>query len=675
MTAMVYRYILFTILLLTVTLLPAQTITRYEYWFGNDAGSRETVIEGSENINLTISIGGLSQGLQTLNFRVQNSDGVWGPIQRMLFYVPMEPEPSATVLGWEWWFDDDVQNHKSGSGSQTTVNMEENIGSLATGIHYLNFRVRNSLGNWSPVSRFLFVKPVNPEPSAQLSDVEYWIDDDYAHCIREKSSTTTYIFTKEISTLEVGLHVANLRVRNSGGDWSPVARYLFYVAAGSESTSSPYVGYYYSFNGKTAYNSIAESTDFVLQDKIFTIPDLQEIGNLETGTTFVVDATKDEVNLSRTQTIDFSLRSMQKDGSSDFSIRKSFDMSDELCRKATSITLGDTWLVCPEGFGDYRVLGFDNLLRQDIAFRSQKPCRLRLFDQQGDVLTAITLNSQQTINLTPGRYYAVISHPLDNSQNSDTRYEVNISAVNSSNNSADNLQEYLNSFADMNDLLTQTTYTRQFQNTEWQSLFVPFTLNYEDWCADFDIASIQQFNSYDDNRDGTADRQELVAVVMTSADSKIVPNQPYLIRAKKKGVFTFNVGASRMVEKEIITTTYNAQEAVFRITGNYGNLKGMKTAHQYRLAGGSLWIPNSDEDVLPPFRWYATIVSEASARPVTLRFTNCTTAVTYPATAVSNDELQVYDLSGRRWRVCKTTHLSELPKGIYLIDGKKYIVK
>ena len=177
MTAMAYRYILFTILLQTVTLLPAQTITRYEYWFGNDAGSRESVIEGSENINLTISIGGLNQGLQTLNFRVQNSDGVWGPIQRMLFYVPMEPEPSATVLEWEWWFDDDVQNHKSGSGSQTTVNMEENIGSLATGLHCLNFRVRNSLGNWSPVSRFLFVKPVNPEPSTQLSDVEYWIDD------------------------------------------------------------------------------------------------------------------------------------------------------------------------------------------------------------------------------------------------------------------------------------------------------------------------------------------------------------------------------------------------------------------------------------------------------------------------------------------------------------------
>ncbi len=241
--------------------------------------------------------------------------------------------------------------------------------------------------------------------------------------------------------------------------------------------------------------------------------------------------------------------------------------------------------------------------------------------------------------------------------------------------SGDDLQNYLDSFADQPDILTQTTYTRQFLNTDWQSLYVPFSLSYSDWSTDFEIAQLKGLNSYDDNSDGTVDRQELVATVMTATDGDLQANHPYLIRAKQKGTYTLYPGAARMVAQNANSTVYDTGISV---TGNYTDLKGMKSARQYRLAGGSLWIPNSDDDVLRPFRWYAKLKKERTSF-VIMRIISGTTSVTYPVTMFGGDEQvgqrQVYDLSGRRMHVSENTRLSSLPKGVYLIDGRKVIVK
>lgn len=43
------------------------------------------------------------------------------------------------------------------------------------------------------------------------------------------------------------------------------------------------------------------------------------------------------------------------------------------------------------------------------------------------------------------------------------------------------------------DVLSGSLYTRQFLNTDWQSLYVPFTLNYSDWSDMFDVASFSRF--------------------------------------------------------------------------------------------------------------------------------------------------------------------------------------
>ena len=240
----------------------------------------------------------------------------------------------------------------------------------------------------------------------------------------------------------------------------------------------------------------------------------------------------------------------------------------------------------------------------------------------------------------------------------------------------DDLQEYLNSlnsFDDTQDVLSGSIYTRQFLNTEWQSLYVPFSLSYSDWSNNFEVARLNKFNQYDD---GEADRQELEVVIMRSSTDVLKANTPYLIRAKKAGTYNFTVNPSKLVAEQINSVTYSANGSKVVITGNYANQSGLKSAGRYRLIGGSLSIPSKDEEVLPPYRWYATIENSDKAK-VRITFVDDVTGI--EMMSVENGDIigdrKVYDLSGRSINISKDTPISSLPKGVYIINNKKYINK
>ena len=82
------------------------------------------------------------------------------------------------------------------------------------------------------------------------------------------------------------------------------------------------------------------------------------------------------------------------------------------------------------------------------------------------------------------------------------------------------------------------SYTRNFTNTNWQALYLPFSLKYEDWKDDFEIAYINAVCQYDNNNDGKIDQTVLEVVKINSGST--VPNTPYLIKSKEKGEKTEN---------------------------------------------------------------------------------------------------------------------------------------
>lgn len=243
----------------------------------------------------------------------------------------------------------------------------------------------------------------------------------------------------------------------------------------------------------------------------------------------------------------------------------------------------------------------------------------------------------------------------------------------------DALQEYLNSLIDTKDSYVGGDYSREYRNKNWQALYVPFALQYSDWAAHFEVARINAFYQYDDDEDGQVDRQVLEAILVQPGNGALKPNYPYLIRPKTTGTFNFTVDPSRQAAEEINSVSCSTLEAKYTFTGNYTDMTGLKTASLYRLRGGSLSIPENDDEVLPPFRWYLTIedlgnqLNETpSGARISLRVfgDDETTDIQSLEGVGDNSGRHVFDMQGR-----KLDNNTALKKGMYIINNKKYVVK
>ena len=240
----------------------------------------------------------------------------------------------------------------------------------------------------------------------------------------------------------------------------------------------------------------------------------------------------------------------------------------------------------------------------------------------------------------------------------------------------DNLQDYLSSLDDTHDQLTSTQYSREFHNTDWHALYVPFQLSYDDWKLHFEVARINAFYQYDEDEDGMVDHQVLEAIIVRNGTLKA--NYPYLIRARLKGDYTFPATTGRVTEK-VNSYSCSTMEAVYTFTGNYTDLKGLKSAERYRLRAGSLSIPDSDEEVLPPYRWYLTVdnlgnqlqASASSRLEVRIIGEDEATGIVAPLNEQEEmtNERVIYDLQGRK------IDDGRMKKGLYIINNKKHVVR
>ena len=81
---------------------------------------------------------------------------------------------------------------------------------------------------------------------------------------------------------------------------------------------------------------------------------------------------------------------------------------------------------------------------------------------------------------------------------------------------------YVNEMAKM---VASFTYYRKYNGTKWGTLVLPISLEYPDWCGSFEIAEIV---GVEVGSGGVTAKRNVLG-----AGDKTMPNQPYLVRAKK----------------------------------------------------------------------------------------------------------------------------------------------
>lgn len=133
----------------------------------------------------------------------------------------------TSIIQYEYWFDDDVDNSVPVdiSGSDFYINPSVSTSELSDGIHMFCIRVKQSDGWYSPVCSSYFFKH-----NANEGDlIEYWFDGNYS----EKSSmplpsnsgeegVTVSLDLLDTKKFPLGFHRLNMRVSTKGKSLGPV---------------------------------------------------------------------------------------------------------------------------------------------------------------------------------------------------------------------------------------------------------------------------------------------------------------------------------------------------------------------------------------------------------------------------------------------------------------------
>ena len=223
--------------------------------------------------------------------------------------------------------------------------------------------------------------------------------------------------------------------------------------------------------------------------------------------------------------------------------------------------------------------------------------------------------------------------------------------------------------------LSEITYTRNFINTNWNAFYVPFVMQYDDWSEYFEVARLNDVHQFDDDEDGEIDRTVLESVKLKEGSS-IEPNTPYMIKAKMTGEKTITLTDAILYATEENSFNVTSWFTKFTFTGTYKTITDMATKGYYAMSDGGLKQASSDAATLGAFRWYLDI-TDRNGNPVSLMTKKVflsfddgeTTAIDVVNTNIQSYG-SVYSISG-----VKMANDAGLPKGLYIKNGKKVLVK
>ena len=201
------------------------------------------------------------------------------------------------------------------------------------------------------------------------------------------------------------------------------------------------------------------------------------------------------------------------------------------------------------------------------------------------------------------------------------------------------------------------TYVRNFTSNNWETLYLPFEIDYWDICEDFDVAYIYDTHQYDTDDDGVKD--ETVIEIFKIKDGILEANYPYLIRAKEAGEKEIVVTDATLYATEEVTLDCSSIFDTYTFTTTYSSIPagGFEQGKGYYTLVDGMWLPASKYTMLGAFRFYLKVDSRngspsSEARSIRMRIVgeggdDSTTGI--DSSEIMNDgSAVVYDLQGRR---------------------------
>ncbi|WP_435353921.1 beta strand repeat-containing protein [Emticicia sp. SJ17W-69] len=226
--------------------IPLPNITYMEYFLDEDPGVSNgtaltfTPATSISNLSFTIPLpDNVSPGIHTFSVRAKNANNKWSIVTNRAFLKEniQSSIPLSAISNLEYFFDNDP-----GVGNGTAVNFTAGTtvndlsfsvplsNSLPNGIHTVTVRFKDNKGKWSTA----VVRPFYKENTSTLAilpninRVEYFIDTDPGFGnginvpITPNSSLSNISFTADLTGLQNGKHLLEIRARDINNKWSTV---------------------------------------------------------------------------------------------------------------------------------------------------------------------------------------------------------------------------------------------------------------------------------------------------------------------------------------------------------------------------------------------------------------------------------------------------------------------
>lgn len=203
---------------------------------------------------------------------------------------------------------------------------------------------------------------------------------------------------------------------------------------------------------------------------------------------------------------------------------------------------------------------------------------------------------------------------------------------------------------------------RTLSNKYWNTLCLPFSLSAEQITATFGGGTITKFSNVNENAEGT---------VMTFVeDTSIEASKPYLFKPANtvvnpvfEGVKITSADAGR------VTAPTNEDYA---FVGTYSK-KDMATdqSEVFITTSGKLSYPAEGTNTIKGMRAFIQLPTTANAKAFNLNIGGEATSIDTIDGGLFNGNATIYNLNGQKM----SSDINGLAKGLYIVNGKKMIVK
>ena len=407
------------------------SISKVEYWIDEDYNGRVSKATNETTIPIEVDIKGLGYGNHIISYRIVNDLGQYSELRRKMFYLGLVGE-TLSLKGYEYWIDEQYDSRVTGtvSGASAEIDISDiDISSLSEGVHFFYVRTLNDNDQYGKLHRYMFYIPkyVEDEATANMSKVEYWIDNDMANRITVPADAMTTAINFDISDLKYGLHSFSYRAMNTLGEWSTVVNKKFYVNDKDYSVVYPLVAYRYFFNERRGEEQISSTTQYS-DDIILSIPSSKVVPiNLNTCQFEFNTPEEGKLTMNRDVVYKFAIQFQNSNGEWNAPANNTFSQPETVEYGISELALGEAHTAKKPADGDIEAVKIVVPQSDTYYLHSVQKCSMGVYNSDGSIKFSISPTEMKAgygEYYEAGTYYGIIYNAKKDGDNADDNITV-----------------------------------------------------------------------------------------------------------------------------------------------------------------------------------------------------------------------------------------------------------